>query len=825
MWVNRFLENFISIGITNELMIFAFFVMIPMELYLAKRFSVSPLKFFFASLPSVYFSYVLSHVFHIFLDATPTYIKFLTRPDYSLFKAFFNFYGTATMFYGSLIGCLFGMALCYPLFWKQKKAYLRCFDVTIICFAFTSIFARIADIYTGESYGFIFDSPFSMVYGPGSKAARDFVTRGLLEEGMVTPPLFPTQPIMVIAKVVILLVLLIKCFTDKKKVPLSYLALYFAMYGPYRFCIDFFRFDRASYFLGLTVSQWISVILTLLAVLYYIFLYKKLTNENRSFRFGKVNFKKAALFTLVLLVFLSVFAWKGLTHYDDGKSETAGEDNGVSGSKSGEGFEIIWSKISYTRPWEKAKEYCENLDEDGFSDWRLPDIDELRTLVHNHSGTQSGGTCRISEKAGKLSSRDRTFRDCNGRKGSDFSDLPKKEKFWSSSVLSDFPYDRWYVDLNNGGVYTHDTIIENYVICVRNASDDVYDAVVVGGGLAGLSAAYNLKNKLGEEAKILLLEKEDRLGGRILTKKFGEYFYELGATFGYSPTIVPQSLELPELLVSPDLYGEYKNGGMTFSKNVSIRDTSLSHYSNIIGNGEHYGKYEYLSHRVGGNGTMIEAYEKELAGKFLLEAEVVSVQNEGKNIVVSYKKDGKNTVVKAKTVIVATTATAAAKILKNMNEESENFLKSMSYHSYAVVNIIAQLEKQPEFASAYSENLTLYVTNNSGNVSSLYCYIHGKTERESVDFARQRLSDMEILNEKSQILHIDSRFWPEEGTVISEEAYKNFSETALNPLPGVFLAGDYTYWNKLKLPYGMPPAYLSGRSAAEKAAEYLRKPE
>ena len=143
----------------------------------------------------------------------------------------------------------------------------------------------------------------------------------------------------------------------------------------------------------------------------------------------------------------------------------------------------------------------------------------------------------------------------------------------------------------------------------------------------------------------------------------------------------------------------------------------------------------------------------------------------------------------------------------------------MSYHSYAVVNIIAQLEKQPEFASAYSENLILYVTNNSGNVSSLYCYIHGKTEGESVDFARQRLSDMGILNEKSQILHIDSRFWPEEGTVISEEAYKNFSETALNPLPGVFLAGDYTYWNKLKLPYGMPPAYLSGRSAAEKAAE------
>lgn len=468
MWLCRFLENSFSInfGVTNELMLSALIVMIPLELYLAKRFSVSPVKFFFASLPSIYFSYVLSHVFHIFMDATPTYIKFLTRPDYSLVSAFFNFYGTATMFYGSLIGCLAGMALCYPLFWKQNKAYLRCFDVTIISFAFSSIFSRIADIYTGESYGVVFDSPFSMVYWPGSKAARDFVTRGLLEDGMATPPLFPTQPIMVIAKVIILLVLLIKCFTDKKKVPLNYVALYFAMYGPYRFCIDFLRFDRASYFLGLTTSQWISVILTLLAVLYYVFLYKKLADENHSFGF-KVNFKKAALFALLFTVLVFVFAWKGLTHYDDGQSETAGEDNGVSGSEAGEGLEIIWSKISYTRPWEKAKEYCENLDEDGFSDWRLPYVDELRTLVKNHSGTQSGGTCRISEKAGRLSSRDRTFRDCDGRKGDDFSRLPKKERFWSSSVLSDFPYDRWYVDFSNGGIYTHDTIIENYVICVR----------------------------------------------------------------------------------------------------------------------------------------------------------------------------------------------------------------------------------------------------------------------------------------------------------------------------------------------------------------------
>lgn len=357
-----------------------------------------------------------------------------------------------------------------------------------------------------------------------------------------------------------------------------------------------------------------------------------------------------------------------------------------------------------------------------------------------------------------------------------------------------------------------------------NENEEIYDAVVVGGGLAGLGAAYKLKTELGEEAKILLLEKENRLGGRVWTKKFGEYYYELGATFAYSPTLVPKNFELPELVVSPDLYGEYRNGKMTSSRKMFQRDSSFTGNSNMLGNGKQYGKYEYLSHRAGGNGKMIEAWEKELTGKFILEAEVVSVKNEGKNVAVSYKKGGKEEIVKAKTVIVATPATVADKIIKNMKEESANFLKSVSYNSRMVVNLLARLDKPVKFASINSDFLLLYVTNYGNGVYSLYCYIWDASEKAAyVDLSKQWLKETGILNEKSEILHIDSYFWKEELTLVSDKTYGNFSEAVLNPLPGVFLAGDYTFWNELKLPYGMPPAYFSGKTAAKKVVEYLKK--
>ena len=130
---------------------------------------------------------------------------------------------------------------------------------------------------------------------------------------------------------------------------------------------------------------------------------------------------------------------------------------------------LQWSEKSLVKMnYNKAVSYCENLDESGHNDWRLPNIDELRTLILNHSGTKTGGSCKISEKEARLEIR-YSSDDCYGKRGSDFSKLGDYEALYSSSQCVGCSYDSvWRAGFHDGSISFYDKTLPLSVRCVRD---------------------------------------------------------------------------------------------------------------------------------------------------------------------------------------------------------------------------------------------------------------------------------------------------------------------------------------------------------------------
>ena len=132
----------------------------------------------------------------------------------------------------------------------------------------------------------------------------------------------------------------------------------------------------------------------------------------------------------------------------------------------------MWSSLySDEMDWNDAVSYCNNLTECGYSDWRLPNINELRTLIKNCPGSQTGGSCAVKDPSCLSSDcwSDDCYCEYKENNGGYYSKLGDDDNvyLWSSSVLSDSSYYRWHVYFDNGSVNVHNVDDTNYVRCVR----------------------------------------------------------------------------------------------------------------------------------------------------------------------------------------------------------------------------------------------------------------------------------------------------------------------------------------------------------------------
>lgn len=139
---------------------------------------------------------------------------------------------------------------------------------------------------------------------------------------------------------------------------------------------------------------------------------------------------------------------------------------------------LIWSQIAdgdkAWNTWIESVEYCNNLTEEDFNDWRLPTISELRTLIQNCSNTAKNGSCHVADSC---LSTDCANDACNGCVRDSCVHYNKLSYWrwgfgaWSSSTVENDIDNAWIVDFGRASIrYTEKNARwENGVvtICVR----------------------------------------------------------------------------------------------------------------------------------------------------------------------------------------------------------------------------------------------------------------------------------------------------------------------------------------------------------------------
>ena len=216
---------------------------------------------------SIYFGFLFSTLFFIFLNGTDSSYYILEKPAWELIVEALNpLHANGKVMYGGYFGAIFGAWLANFIF--RRKFLSEFMDISAI--SITAVFAvwRISCFLNGCCFGCP-SRLFGISFPKGSNAFYHLQNTPLVA-GDSTVPLLPTQLISSIGDFAILFFLLFLFCKNKTRYPYFYFFAQALLYGMGRFTIEFFRIDPREFWGFLSMSQWISLVLIAAGLIFFI---------------------------------------------------------------------------------------------------------------------------------------------------------------------------------------------------------------------------------------------------------------------------------------------------------------------------------------------------------------------------------------------------------------------------------------------------------------------------------------------------------------------------------------------------------------------------